>query len=734
VLRSKLLRAGTTGLLSIAALCQQGYAWDDGVKKPERLLPLTERIPGGLDAEDLDVLGDNWATWAEETSKLVADLYETALDDAAQLAALEGLQAKRQTIQSALQDSAYAPIHPQLLDLRGKLERRLEVYAALRQALAAPTQAAPAVSPIAEFQAALNELDSSLLVMQQGQQWMPYYQTAELNQIVERGSLAAGDKELLTQVQTRLQGVSQLTEDQLQFLQQPMFRRLAAAVDASLASLEEQPQIPDRGPIFEHAEKFLAAVEEYESSGSRDAAGNIRAELRNIEGLSTSAGDLRATIGKHYWNYNLRIAVGETFMQTFFSDQRCESGGVCDKIDDVLVSGCQWTNTRVGVDLKPCSSAAKFTLTIDGNTRSKTIGEVSVATVYNTGVASFRAEKDVLFDGEHFTLSPSRIGVNASNCTYDAETCLSWLPIAGGIARNIALDQAAEKKPESDAYARRKISREVRGRFDRETATQFSDAEQKIQTDLYQPLTDAELRPEAMALTSTDIHLDVRERLMGEGELGAGRAPEYPIPMNGLLVQVHQSMLSNGADRIDFAGQKLTQKEVDAKINERLDLIVKDRKPKEPQAPPADETEEQKQERLKKEERDANTRLVFDSIDPISFRFEDGEIIMSLRAGLERPGEEEIPTQVISVPLKLTIEGDKVVMTRGNVGVKPAERPKNVGEQIARARIMIQKIEDGIPERREMEGSKEIKQQGKSVTVQMRSIIAEDGWLTLSVE
>ena len=127
-------------------------------------------------------------------------------------------------------------------------------------------------------------------------------------------------------------------------------------------------------------------------------------------------------------------------------------------VEEVYISGCQWTNTTVGVDLKPCDTAAKFTLTIDGNNRSKTTGEVHSATVYNTGVARFRVEGHPVRRREVPPV-PVALGVNASNCTYDAETCLSWVPIAGNIARNFALDQAAERKPESDAYAQEDLAR-----------------------------------------------------------------------------------------------------------------------------------------------------------------------------------------------------------------------------------------------------------------------------------
>jgi hypothetical protein len=738
VLRSKLLRVGSAGVLSLASLVGPACAWDDGAK-PERLLPLVERVPEGLDVEALDVFGPNWTPWTEETAKLLEELYEGTPDDAAQLAALQKLQLKRATLDAALRDPVYAPIYGSLYDLRGKLERRLDVYAALRNVLQA-TPDAVAPSPFPAFQSALNEVETSLLVIPNGSNWLPYYGSEGLNKILERGSFAAEDAMLLEQSLARINGGEPLTPEQQEFLKQPMFRKLASALAAGIASIQPDAAAQPQNPLYAPAEKFLTALEEYETSGSRQASGEMQQELSAIQSMAgAAAGPLVAAVDKHYRNYNLQLSVGETFMQTFFSDQRSESGGVSEYVKEVYVSGCQWTNTVIGVDLKPCNTAAKFTLTIDGNNRSQTTGEVCSATVYNTGTARFRAEKDVLFDGHCFTLCPARVGVNASNCTYDAETCLSWVPIAGKLARSYALDQAAERKPESDAYARQKISREVRTRFDRETAEQFKKAEQDIQAKLYGPLAEVDMEPEQIAFMSSEIHLGVHERLMRDAELAAGRAPAYPTPMNGLLVQIHQSLLSNGADRMDFHGERLTQKEVNAKIKSRLDKLMPDRD--EPAAdaavivePNPEESEVERQQRLERESKNDNTRLIFDTVDPISFRFEDGEIIMSLRAGLERPGEEPIPTQIISVPLALTIEGDQLVMTRGAVGVKPAERPNNVGEQITRAQIMRSKIEEGIPERQTRDAKKEIVQQGKRVVVQVRSVAADDGWMTLTIE
>ena len=721
--RPKLLRLCAPGLVAAAgwlgAACGPIWAADQPAS-PERLLPLTEQVPGGLLAENLESLGPKWQAWSEQTADLIEQLFERSPDDASQRTTLAALRVKLHTINTALEDPRYAQIQAQLADLKGKLSRRLDVYDGLRALLESPIEpsADGGAGALHELGAAVSDLESSLIVMPNGASWLPFVHAEELEEVAGRPNLTDADRKLLTAVLALLNDTSSLAAEQQTFLKQPMFRRLASAIEQALMTGPGAAPADLQARVKSLAGELLSALEEYEATGSRSAASRVRAaqqELQRLGGKHAQA--LTEALRIHYFNFNIHLLATETFMRKFFSDERSESGGVSEYVKDVYVSGCQWTNTKVGVDLKPSDNGAKFVLTLDGDVRSQTTGEVSVATVYTNGTARFHAEKDVVFDGTTFLLCPSRIGVNASNCTYDAETCLEWMPVARNFARKIALQQAADRKPESDAYARNKISREVRTRFDQETGDQFRDAEKKLNDELYSAMNELQWRPELVSFTSTEEELIIRERLMRDGELAGGRPPLTVVPRTGLLVQLHQSLISNGADRMQFAGLRLTQAEVDQRIEERLDKLFKNRVKEH-----------------KRSTSDDKTRLIFDTVDPITLQFEDGAVIMSLRAGLERPGEEDIPTQIISVPLKPTIEGDQIVLIRGAVGVKPVERPRNIGEQITRANIMRAKIEQGIPERQSRDAKTELKQNNKVIPVQIRSITVEDGWLNLDLE
>lgn len=716
-----LLCSGLCVVVAAVALASLARAQEAEAPLAEPLLPLPAKVGAGLDAAAFEGLGPNWEAWSEDAAEAIRKLYEESPDAASQIQALADVHKRLTVIDKALKDPKYKMIHTQLLDLQGKLSRRLDVYDALTKLLTAPRSTAKADTPagvLAELKSAVNELETNLLVIPQGASWLPFIRSEDLLAIAASGTITDENRTVIEEVLKRLDDTSALADKQRAFLQQEPFRRVAKVLNRAMLLSPVEGDSDWKSRLRGSAAELLVGLEEYEATGSRGAAASARQAFESLQSLGGAASEpLTTAMRGHYFNYNLNAAASEGFLSRFVSQRRSESGRVSEYVDDVYISGCQWTNTKVGINVKPGDKVARFDLTLDGDVRTRTIGEVSSATVYNRGWACFRAEKEITFDGRTFALSGARVGARANNDTYDAETCLEWLPLARSIARSIALSKAADKKPQADAYTRTKISQEVRGRFDRESSQQFADAQRDLHANLIDPLADIRLYPELLRLSSTEQDAIVRGRLMQDRELGGGRPPKAASPTNGLLLQIHQSLLSNGADRMDFAGRKMTQTEVNDRIEAKLKTVFK-----------------KKEFKRDKPLREDGTLLVFDEVDPISFQLEDQTVSMVLRAGLERPGEEDIPTQIITVPMKLSLEGGKIVMNRGPVGVKPARRPPSIGAQIARAQIMRSKIQEGIPEQKTRDATMKLDQNGKVVTVQVRDLKVEDGWMTILAE
>ena len=102
-----------------------------------------------------------------------------------------------------------------------------------------------------------------------------------------------------------------------------------------------------------------------------------------------------------------------------------------------------------------------------------------------------------------------------------------------------------------------------------------------------------------------------------------------------------------------------------------------------------------------------------------------------MRAGLIPQKGDEIPPQIITVPMTFRVEGNKVLMQRGNVGVKPIEKADNPTLQITRARIMIQNIQRAIPETKTLDAEFDREIEGKTVHLSIIGIDARDGWVSI---
>ena len=101
-----------------------------------------------------------------------------------------------------------------------------------------------------------------------------------------------------------------------------------------------------------------------------------------------------------------------------------------------------------------------------------------------------------------------------------------------------------------------------------------------------------------------------------------------------------------------------------------------------------------------------------------------------IRAGLKRENGEVIPTQEITVPLKFQVAGEKIKITRGDVAVSPVESPKSVAEQIARAGVIRNKIQQSMPDR-EVDGT-HMTTSGKKVKLVIDAIKLVNGWLVVA--
>lgn len=687
--------------------------------------------PEGLWEEDFLVLGDTWEEWSLGAAEDVMDLFsEEPTTVEQQREALAAVAERLDTMRIALEDQDYALIHKPLARLYGKLKPRYDLAKAMLDTL----QMDPAQSKNRQLGAAQADLRDQIRAtidyLQQfrgGAAWDDYLGLSDAASALSEANRPKAVLAAVNPIAGRINQRNKLEDDaQQRFLGREPFLELVESIksyrQANNIKVEPTAKNALRGALTD----LVEALDQYDETQASADAKAVKSALEAVKRHAPDGGKaIDGVMRAHYFNYNFHFVAHERFLDEVIREHRTDRGPVRDCILGAFVTGRQTTNSSVGLDVKPSDEGIRFDVVVNGKVRSNTSGRTSQATVYTVGNHYFTARKEIVFDGDRFVTSPSRIGVNANNNTYDASTKLDGIPLLSALGRSIALNQAAKKRPQSEAIARYKVANRVRPEFDAEVDQQFAEATENFENEFFQGLRAKDLYPTARNLKSSETHILIDTRTMGPDELGGSRPLNVEYTGPGAAVDFHESAVNNTFARMDLGGKTMTEKEladyIRTFLNEAFNLQLA-----------ADETEDSYD-----DSGSDGAAFAFSEVDPLRVRFRNSEITLILTAGLKQEGEDDIPTQEISVPLTFTLEGDKVVLESGNAGVSPVEKPESFQVQIARAGIMRKKIADAVG-RQEFDADLKLNEDnedpGDDKIVTIRELSFLNGWARVVIE
>lgn len=688
-------------------------------------------IPDGITPSDFEGLNGNWAKWAEETADLVTDFYSS--DDQSvygRRATLDQIKRRIATMKTALEDPQYQAIHLKLADFYYRLAARVAVLEALLDTIeldlssVGETNIHNAIDQVGKRGVALRDHLTSIPA---GDAWLPYLDLPDIIAATQSDADVQHTLGLIEEVRVKLAERSTFGEELRDFLSTEPFLNFEDALMQTTSFVAMQDPQGYHEQMRQIASDLMGAIENYEEEPLTEHTQAIRTYYDDIRKLAPDGGArLTEAMTRYYLNYNLRVIVDESLAQSLFNESRFESGFINEMVSKAKVTGCQWTHTDAWIDFKPSDNGLRFNLGLKGNIRVKSQGETHVATVYIAGRHGFRGHKEVLFDGYHFHAQPARVKVYANNCPSGAETCVSGLPLLGPLTENIAVKEARKQLPEANALTRRKIYQEAKPRFDREAAQNFTKAEYELETRINGPLRQQGLYPDVRQFTSTEHDAMIRSRTMEGGEIGGSAT--FPIavyPTHGILIQMHESLLNNAADRFDLEGKTFTPDELQAYVQDRIKQLTGSEANLEGMLP--DSAADEGSEESPKIE-----TVTFYEEDAIRFNVEGGAIVMYLRIGLNLEGRDPIEPQSIRIELYPTLQDGKLHIEPGEtIGVDAIEdvAPGDRVEQIARANIMRSKMQD-IFEPNDLDTIYTFDVSEKRLTLELTDLKVRGGWIS----
>lgn len=708
-----------TGIL-VSGTCWLSAADEAPAAGLRGILPAA--VPTDLTAT-IAALPENWKDWSAAVSEELATLYEKeGLDVAGQRETIAKLRKRQKTAETHSADPRYRTIASPLVSLSGGLKRRLDVAEATLDTLerGPEIQAANLNTAGRTVAREAQALSDNLGRIKNGAGWVKYLQLNEARSAVGGGGGDAAAT--LAVVQTRLKGKSTLADDGARnFLSGSRFFAYENAVDAYLAAAVA-PAAANSPELRKVLADLLGAIEQYEAVHSTAASSAVRKAFDAVRATSPDGGaGISQALRNNYLNYNLRISASEAFLTKVVGQARTECGPVDDCILGAKVDGTQTTVTSISVKLVPSSMGARFDIVAVGAVNSNTQGVTDQATIYTSGYHVFQANKQVIYDGQRFWTQPARIGVTAHNTTTGADTNFN-LPIIRGFARRIAKSRAEDLRPEAEAIAASRVQDRVLPRFNAEVDREFG-ANGKTNAKVSERMSvlrEQNLYPDAQSYSTTNTELKIATRVMASTELGGSEPNPALFYGRGATILVHESVMNNGADRLELAGQTLTDDQLKEKLEAHLTrLLGREVKFKDDQPAPADDS--------------VPKTLVFDKSDPVRLQATDGALVLTLRTGFKQEGKEDIPTQIITIPMRFSVNVKNVVIEPGDISIAAAEPPESAAKQLARAGVIRKKMTTAFP-RREIDRVRYLTSGNRRVLVAVTRIRAMDGWLSITVE
>ena len=274
-------------IASLVAFTPVGAKWaigqEESGKKEEDVKPGLMGILPPFSPEDLSedefvaILSESWKSWAVTTSETIANLYESESAEE-QKKILKQLESRISVMDAALNDRRYAPIHDALADLRGRLNRRVELSSAIIETLEQdPEQIRKEQLAKLSKQAIkdLKSMESYLRRTKNGGPWIDYLETKTAIKALE--SDAPGNEELasMTTTLSRLGGYDAADEAQRKFLGRKPFVSARMSLGEFVKYAESQNGKIDVEKLRDSLANLVETLESYEETKSSEAASKV---------------------------------------------------------------------------------------------------------------------------------------------------------------------------------------------------------------------------------------------------------------------------------------------------------------------------------------------------------------------------------------------------------------------------------------------------------------------------
>jgi hypothetical protein len=402
----------------------------------------------------------------------------------------------------------------------------------------------------------------------------------------------------------------------------------------------------------------------------------------------------------------LLVDVTTVYLNRLVSTPRQDAGPVSDMILGARVEGQQTTQSSVSIHTLPSPQVARFDVNLGGESCSRTTAVTPQAAIDTAGRQKFDLHKSVEFDGVRFMTRTPATQLDVCQQNLRARTGASQIPVVNSIAETIALNQANMRQPLARQEAARRVTNRVLPPFNQAIDDRLGAANDWLAN---------------LSTTAPNVHTFLTSARWSSteasvnGQLPAAVPVDSPAPLarGGATVRMHESYGPSLSTALALNGREISVDEIRSWIGVySTDVGGQSSDPSLPMltAPVT-----------------ATLRLADDN--PLSFRFQNNEVRVVLRASIRAGDSVELPIHRIMIGYSIRRVGDAFELQPLPVSVEAeASGPiTDTVEQLIKSRIenRLQPVTitaDAIPPT------------ANGVRPRVSDVTAENGWLSIAFD
>jgi len=383
----------------------------------------------------------------------------------------------------------------------------------------------------------------------------------------------------------------------------PPLQQLTLAAASGVASDRATTPIATDSPV--PVMELMELVEAHESKPSKQTASQVSYRLAQ---LATSPDERRRaladTLYVHYRGSNARLAITNDLVNRLLPSGQARTEAVRDRVLGTPVTGQATTLSQPSVRLLPDPTAWRLGLQLNGQARANTVAFERTVKVRTTGVTTFSARQQIVFDGARVHIAQPVAQANSNNHFVGASSQYDPLPFVGGIVRSKAARTFASRRARAQQEVAGKTARRVEHEMDRTLRSAAERAQQKFVSQVVEPLATGGVTLEPVELKTTPERLVARVRIAHANGLTA-HTPRPRAPSDSLAsLQLHETGLSSLASGLELAGQRVTAQEFANRLS-RIAPYLANREI-------SDDAKE--------------AQIMFAQEDPVSFQLQEGKL------------------------------------------------------------------------------------------------------------